>query len=133
MPSPFSRTLRSLEADSPRRGIVVTAGALTAVWAAWFLVGRVPVYEIAESARLEVKAAAHPVAAQVDGRVLVTNLAIGREVQAGEVLVVLDAEQERLALRERRGRRGGPPPKLRGLRAPIAPRGGGGGGDPNAP
>jgi membrane fusion protein (multidrug efflux system) len=120
MPNTFSRTLRSLEADGPKRGIILAAGALSTVWAAWFLIARVPVYEVAESARLEVKAAAHPVAAQVDGRVLVTDLAIGREVQAGEILVVLDAEEQRLALRESRTRRDGFAAKLEALRAQIA-------------
>jgi membrane fusion protein (multidrug efflux system) len=48
----------------------------------------------------------------VDGRVLATHLAIGRDVRAGEVLVVLDAEQERLALQERRTRRDGLVAKL---------------------
>ena len=120
MPSTFSRTLRSLEADGPKRGIILAAGALSTVWAAWFLIARVPVYEVAESARLEVKAAAHPVAAQVDGRVLITSLAIGREVQRGEILVVLDPEEERLALRECLTRRDGDAAKLRALRDQIA-------------
>ena len=98
MPATFSRTLRSLEADDPRRrGIALIAGALAISWAAWFLLARVPVYEVAETARLEVNAAAHPIATQVDGQVLTTNPAIGREVVAGEVLVIVDAEQERLA------------------------------------
>jgi multidrug efflux pump subunit AcrA (membrane-fusion protein) len=106
MPTTFSRTLRSLEADDPRRrSIALLVGTLAISWAAWFLLARVPVYEVAETARLEVKAAAHPIATQVDGRVLTTNLAIGREVVAGEVLVILDSEQERLAIHERRAHR----------------------------
>src|SRR5207248_10350170 len=84
--------------------------------AAWFLAARVAVYEVGENARLEVQAAAHTVAAQVDGRVLATHLAIGRDVRAGEVLVVLDAEQERLALQERRARRDGLVAKLEARR-----------------
>src|SRR5512132_4310393 len=121
MSSTFSRTLRSLGAEDPERpGIVLIIGVLTTTWTAWFLIARVPVYEVAEGARLEVKAAAHPVAAQVDGRVLVTDLAIGREVQAGESLVVLDSEEQRLALRESRTRRDGFAAKLEALRAQIA-------------
>ena len=119
MPSTFSRTMRSLEGDGPRWGIVRAAGALSTVWLAWFLVARVPIYEVAESARLEVKAAAHPVAAQVDGRVLVTHLAIGWEVQAREILVVLDSEEQRLALREGRTRRDGFAAKLGARRVQI--------------
>jgi multidrug resistance efflux pump len=113
MPATFSRTLRSLEADDPRRrSIALLVGTLAISWAAWFLLARVPVYEVAETARLEVKAAAHPIATQVDGRVLTTNLAIGREVVAGEVLVILDSEQERLAIHERRAHRDGLVAKL---------------------
>ena len=120
MPAIFSRTLRSLDADRPwRRGVVSVAGALAATWAAWFLAAPVPVYEIAENARLEVEAAAHPVAAQVEGRVLATDLAIGRDVRAGEVLVVLDAEQQRLAIRERQAHRDGHVAKLGALRGQI--------------
>jgi membrane fusion protein (multidrug efflux system) len=121
MPATFSRTLRSLDADRPfPAGIVSVAGALAVTWAAWFLAAPVPVYEVAENARLEVKAAAHPVAAEVGGRILTTDLAIGREVRAGEVLVVLDAEDERLALRERQTRRDGLVAKVEALRAQLA-------------
>jgi membrane fusion protein (multidrug efflux system) len=120
MPSSFPRTLRSLETDGPKGGLVVTAATLSAVWAAWFVAVPVAVYEVSESARLEVASAAHPVAAQVDGRVKVTRLALGREVQAGDVLVVLDSEEEQLALRERRTRRDGLVAQAEALRARIA-------------
>jgi membrane fusion protein (multidrug efflux system) len=60
------------------------------------------------------------VAAQVDGRVLATHLAIGRDVRAGEVLLILDAERERLAIQERRMRRDGLVAKRGALRGQIA-------------
>jgi hypothetical protein len=63
--------------------------------------GRVVVYKLTDRARLEVEASAHPVSAQVDGRVLETRLMIGREVRAGDVLIVLDAEVARLAIEKR--------------------------------
>jgi multidrug resistance efflux pump len=108
MAATFSRTVRSLGADDPpRRVVALLAGVFAISRAAWFLAARVPVHEVSADARLEVEAAAHPVAALVDGRVIATNLAIGRDVRAGEVLVVLDAEPERLAIRERRARRDG--------------------------
>ncbi|MGH8567297.1 MAG: HlyD family secretion protein [Gammaproteobacteria bacterium] len=111
----FSRTLRALETDGPWRwtvGLVITA-LLLGGWFAWFLLGRVSVYEVTDRAVLEVEAAAHPVAARVDGRVVKTALALGREVTAGEVLIELDAETKRLALDEARAR-------LAGRRAQIA-------------
>jgi membrane fusion protein (multidrug efflux system) len=120
MPPDFSRTLRSLETDGPTQGVVLTAAALAVVWAVWFVVAPVPVYEVTESARIEVNAAAHPIAPQVDGRIMVTNLALGRDATAGEVLVVLDSEEEQLALREYAARRQGLVRKRESLRAQIA-------------
>jgi membrane fusion protein (multidrug efflux system) len=78
---------------------------LLLAWAAWFLLGQVTVYAVTEQARLEVQSAAHPVAPPVTGQIVQTSLAIGREVTEGEILVVLDAEAERRALRERQSRR----------------------------
>jgi membrane fusion protein (multidrug efflux system) len=65
----------------------------------------VPVYEVTDKARLEVTSAVHPVTAEVGGRVLETRLILGREVRAGEILVVLDAEAEQRALEEKHVRR----------------------------
>jgi len=60
-----------------------------------------------DRARLEVKSAAHPVATPVGGQIVETRLTIGRRVEIGEVLVVLDAEGERRAVTERRARHEG--------------------------
>jgi membrane fusion protein (multidrug efflux system) len=89
---------------------------LLAAWAAWFLFGQVTVYEVTDKARLEVKSAAHPVATQVAGKIVKTQLAIGREVQSDEVLVVLDSEAEQRALREKETRRDAVAAKLDALR-----------------
>lgn len=102
MPMPFARSMRSLETDG-FRGVAfafVCAGALLAAWGAWFVLGRVTVYEVTEAARLEVADSVHPIDARVAGRVVVTHLDLGRPVQAGEVLVELDADKERLRLKE---------------------------------
>jgi multidrug resistance efflux pump len=110
----FSRTLRAIETDSVRPRVIglVSAALLLFGWSAWFAYGRVTVYEVTERALLEVTRAAHPVATRVDGRVVRTSLELGKEVKAGEVLVELDAETERLALDEATAR-------LTGLRAQI--------------
>jgi membrane fusion protein (multidrug efflux system) len=76
-------------------------GLLLVGWVAWFLFGRVTVYEVTEKGRLETQSTAHAVATPVGGQVVETRLTLGREVTAGEVLVVLDAEVERCARRER--------------------------------
>jgi membrane fusion protein (multidrug efflux system) len=120
MPATFSRSLRSLEADRTRRrpGELLVV-ALLGAWVCWFVFGRVTVYEVSDQARLEVSSFAHPVAAPVGGQVRETGLAIGREVQAQDVLIVLDAETERLALQEKQTRRATLDSRLQALRQEI--------------
>jgi membrane fusion protein (multidrug efflux system) len=106
MPATFTHSLRSLHRDTPRVGVLTVTGTVLCLgWGAWLLCGRVPVYEVTDRARLEVTSAVHPVTAEVGGRVLETRLILGREVRAGEILVVLDAEAERRALDEKHVRR----------------------------
>jgi membrane fusion protein (multidrug efflux system) len=106
MSTPFSRSTRSLEADSHRRstaGLLAAMGVL-AVWVAWLFLARVAVYEVTEQARLEVDSAVHPVASPVLGRVVATQLRIGKPVRAGDVLVELDSKEEQLRLAEEEAR-----------------------------
>jgi multidrug resistance efflux pump len=106
MPTAFSRSMRSLEADHFRRatwGLLLVAALLSA-WGAWFLGARVTVYAVSHTARLEVEWAAHPVSAPVAGRVIDTHLIVGQEVRAGDLLVTLDDEPQRLQLAEERMR-----------------------------
>jgi membrane fusion protein (multidrug efflux system) len=105
MATPFARTLRSLEADRARPRLVLGAAAgLLALWGGWFGFGRVAVYEVSASARLETPSAAHRVAADVAGKVVETRLSLGRACRAGDVLLVLDGAAERLALEEKQTR-----------------------------
>jgi membrane fusion protein (multidrug efflux system) len=102
MAATFSRTLRSLQADRPRwRGLELLLALVFAAGGAWSVLARVTVYEVTATARLEVASAAHAVAAPVAGRVVETRLTLGRQVAAGDVLVVLDAEPERRAIAEK--------------------------------
>lgn len=111
----FENTTRALGADRDRRGAWLLIGvcALLAAWAAWFVLARVPVYQVAEVAALEGITAAHPVTAELEGRVTAARLELGRVVAAGEALVELDARPVRLLLDESQAR-------LAGLRAEIA-------------
>ena len=106
MPIPFSRSTRSLDADSYRRSTLGIALLIIVlgIWAAWMFTARVALYEITNEARLEVNSAVYPVEATVSGRVIITHLAIGKEVQEGDVLVELDSESERLELSEEESR-----------------------------
>ena len=106
MSATFARTLRSLEADRPRRRMAAPLlAALLIAWGIWFGLGRVTIYEVTPQAWLEVQSVAHPVAAPVGGRVVETRLAVGRDVCSGEVLVALDGAAEQFAIREKRAYR----------------------------
>jgi membrane fusion protein (multidrug efflux system) len=106
MPSAFPRTLRSLAGDDFRLGRagLLIAVLLLAAWLAWFTRAKVPVYEVTDQARVEVDRATHPVDEEVTGRVVAAHLAIGEEVRAGDILVELDAQPQRLQLEEERSR-----------------------------
>jgi len=98
----FERTLRALQVDrswTATFGLVLTA-LLLCGWGAWLALARVTVYEVSDRATLEAPTAAHPVASQVEGRVVSARLELGRQVAAHEVLVELDAEPERLMVKE---------------------------------
>jgi membrane fusion protein (multidrug efflux system) len=69
-------------------------------WLSWFFFADVGVYEVSAKARLEVQSAPHLVASPLAGRVVETRMAIGRAVSCGDVLLSLDAESDRLAIRE---------------------------------
>src|SRR5262245_35994590 len=102
MPSPFSRTIRSLNAERSRLSTAATLVSVVILggWSLWFVAARVAIYETSEAARLEVDGAVHPIEAAVSERVIRTGLAIGREVQAGEVLVEMESDDQRLQLIE---------------------------------
>jgi multidrug resistance efflux pump/uncharacterized membrane protein (UPF0127 family) len=122
MSTPFSRTMYSLTADGFRRSLLgmLLAAILLSAWTAWFFLAQVTVYEVSAAARLEVSEAAHPVEAQVAGRVRATHLVLGQEVQGGDVLVELDADTQRLQREEERTRLAALIPQPSELRAEIS-------------
>jgi membrane fusion protein (multidrug efflux system) len=102
MPIAFSRSMRSLDASDFRRpivGIVVVALVLGG-WSFWAVRARVSLYEVTDTARLEVEYAAYPIEAQVAGRVVRNYLVLGQRVEAGQLLVELDDASQRLQLAE---------------------------------
>ena len=106
MSTPFSRSLRSLTADRGRRSLggILLATALLSAWAVWFYLARVTLYEVTTLARLEVDRAVYPIATPVAGQIVGTHLSLGHEVQAGEMLVELESNEQRLQLEEERMR-----------------------------
>jgi membrane fusion protein (multidrug efflux system) len=118
----FSRSVRSIEADGYRRsGIVfLVAFALVGAWAGWFLFARVALVEVAETARLEVDQAAHSVDAPVSGKIASSQLVLGQDVRAGEVLAELDTEPLRLSAKYEDAKLTAFPPQIAALAHEIA-------------
>jgi multidrug resistance efflux pump len=121
MLSSFSRSVRSLAADSPRRPVLALlfATALLLAWTAWLFLARVAVYEVSDRADLQVDRAAHPIEAQFTGRVVSSNLMLDREVKSGDVLVELDADAQELQLKEERVRSSTLAPRISALQSQI--------------
>src|SRR5262249_4884655 len=120
MAVPFSRTLRALEAEGRGRCVpALVVLVLLGAWAAWGALARVPLWEVTETARLEVDSAAHPITTVVGGRVVRNELRLGQEVRAGDVVLVLDSESERRALHEKQARRRALGERLTALRREI--------------
>lgn len=118
----FPRTRRALRADGFRPGLVGLSVVLLllALWAAWLVFARVPVYEVSDKARVEAVAATHPVQPSVAGRVAESRLAVGAAVKEGDVLLVLDSKTESLALVEARARHATLESEVATLRGAIA-------------
>jgi multidrug efflux pump subunit AcrA (membrane-fusion protein) len=101
----FARTVRALDADgmSPAMLGVLLIAVLGGVWSTWLVLARVPVYQISQSARLEVERV-HPIASPVTGRLVSTSLVLGREVKPGDVLLEIEADREKLETAEEQAR-----------------------------
>lgn len=121
MPLQFSQTTRSLANDRSTAAIVawILGVVLLAAWAAWFMLGRVTIYETSRKARLEVEQLPHHVAAQFPGKIASASLVIGQLVNAGDVLIEIDASVERLRLGEEEARLQGLAPRLDSLRKEL--------------
>jgi multidrug resistance efflux pump len=102
MRSSFSSSMRSLANDkfSPSFLVMAAAAIILGLWTAWLAIARVSVYEISDTARIEVDTSLYPIAAPISGKVMDTYLAVGREVQKGDLLIELESEDERLRLDE---------------------------------
>jgi len=121
MASSFHRTSQSLRLDRGMWSITAFAVAITlaAAWLVWAFKAVVVRYEVSDSARLEVDAAAYPIESQTAGRLTASQLTLGKEVRAGDVLVELDNRSEQLALEQGRVHRASLAPQLAALRAEV--------------
>jgi membrane fusion protein (multidrug efflux system) len=107
MPSPFRRTLRSLDADGTRGWTirVVVVLLLLAAWGAWFALARVSVYAVTPQARIEAEEAAHPLEAPVAGRITAVSAGLEDWVERDQVLFELDSSVQRRLLDAQRALR----------------------------
>jgi len=114
----FSRTTRALHADHGRASVLALRAALVllALWAAWFALARVTVYEVSRSAHIEVSSSSRDIATLQGGKLVASGLFVGRRVRAGEVLAEMDAQQQKLRLAEAEARLSGYPARVAALR-----------------
>lgn len=100
MPTPFSRTIRSLRGDSFRPSLwgLFFGLLLLGAWLAWMFLAEVAVYTSSDQARIEVDTGVYSIEALGSGRVITSNLALGKQVQKGDLLVELDSTAQQLEL-----------------------------------
>lgn len=122
MATAFSRTLRSLEADRFRGAalVMLTVAGLLALWGFWATRSHVGVYEVTENARLEIDNAGYPLQAPVGGRITAVSLAIGQQVQEGDVLVELESAPQTFEVKEQQARLRTVDPNLTTLNAQMS-------------
>jgi membrane fusion protein (multidrug efflux system) len=99
-------------------GILVLA-LLLAAWLVWFLTVPVARYEVTEQARIEADQSTHVIQAPVAGRVVLSNLTLDREVEAGDILVAIETDSDRLRVKEEAARLAMLDAELKGVRAQL--------------
>lgn len=117
----FSRSLRAL-ATEPRWLQMVCSGlalALGVAWAVWFFAGSVRVVASVDDARIEVALTGHRLQAPVSGNVMTAPLHMGNRVQAGDLLLELDAARARADQMRNAVERAGAQAELQALAAEI--------------
>ncbi len=110
----FARSFRQLQAQERKGAVWLLGGAvfLLVAWLVWAGAARVSLFEESADARVELDGATFPVEAPFLGRIVLTNLRVGREVRRDEVLVELDSMPQQLELKETQVR-------ITGLEAPL--------------
>jgi membrane fusion protein (multidrug efflux system) len=115
----FPRTLRVLARGRGRLTLWLVPVGLLMLWAGWFFLVGVTVYERSAQARLELHREVYSIDAPAQGRVMRTRLELHRSVHAGEVLVELEREQEERQLAEAEALLRGLGPQLEAARAEL--------------
>jgi multidrug resistance efflux pump len=102
MPTPFSKTLSFLDAESKTRTgfVMAVASVIVVAWGAWLAGSTTTVYAVSDEGRLLASGAASPIQTSVAGVVSENRLQLGAEVTAGTILVELDSSGEQLRRQE---------------------------------
>lgn len=121
MATPFNHTLQALIADSQRRRYLSLACVVfvLSVWLAWFFFADVGIYKSAP-VRLQTEQDIQAVEASTEGRVVRIHMAVGREVQVGDILVELEDTALRLKLAEQNAKLNAARAQLLTVNAEIA-------------
>ena len=120
--TPFGKTLRSIERERsvvPAWFAISSAGALSA-WIAWALAAEVPLVETTPSGRIEYRGAVHEVESTIAARVKQRAVELGSHVEAGDLLIELDASAVSLELEKVRAEKRRRELELDALTAQIA-------------
>jgi len=118
---PFEKTRHALARRSPLALVAwLGAAVATGLWLAWALLANVPLYETSVAARLETRALAFALESEQAGRVVSSNLQLGRRVDKGELLLELDSATVELELAEVRAELAGYRKTDDAIRAEIA-------------
>lgn len=122
MGSPFSSSMRSIANDkfSPSLVVIIIAMIILGAWAAWLFLARISVYEMSDSGRIEVDTSLYPIGSPISGKVTAIHLAVGQEVQKGDLLVEFESEDEKLRLDEAGKQLSSLAPQLGALRDEVA-------------
>jgi len=98
----FSQTMRSLRADRHRTSFatILLIALVLGSWFIWLVRARVSVYAVSEAARVEISSPSVAIQSVYAGRISRAELSLGRRVKKGDVLVELDANLQRLQLKE---------------------------------
>nr|MBP9113639.1 HlyD family efflux transporter periplasmic adaptor subunit [Polyangiaceae bacterium] len=121
---PFEMSLSSLrDRDSATRVLTALMVLLTMGWAGWMFFGTIPVYATSTSARIEVEKRSNRIDAPSPGRLLTVFAKLGANVEANDVLFVIDHELEKKKIEEHRGRLSMIEPEMQVLERVLQARG----------
>jgi len=121
---PFTRTLRSLDADRSRLGAWMAGAAvlLLAGWGLWLALARVPVFAASREARLVTEHAVYALESPVSARVESVAASLNQHVETGAILVQLDDRAARSARDEELARSAALEQHIAGTREILAAR-----------